>query len=77
MKFILTKIVILLALVAYPIQLEHTSDEKSVYICNGNYSKKYHYNKSCRGLSNCKSTISEVSLSKAKNKGRKICGWED
>lgn len=77
MKFIIPKIVLLVALVAYPILLENTTEEKSVYICNGKYSKKYHYTKYCRGLSNCKSTITKVSLTKAKNKGRKICGWED
>lgn len=51
-----------------------TSD---VYICKGAYSKKYHYSKTCRGLSNCKATIEKTTLSAAKNIGRTLCGWED
>lgn len=49
----------------------------TVYICTGKYSKKYHYVSDCRGLSNCKSSIKEVSLTEAKNIGRTLCGWED
>ena len=48
-----------------------------VYICKGKYSKKYHYKKDCRGLSNCSTDIYTVSLSEAKNIGRTLCGWED
>ncbi|MFT4696891.1 MAG: hypothetical protein ACI9SJ_000007 [Flavobacteriaceae bacterium] len=48
-----------------------------VYICTGKYSKKYHYTNKCRGLSNCKGSIKEVTLSDAKNFGRTLCGWED
>lgn len=48
-----------------------------VYICKGKYSKKYHYVSNCRGLSNCKGGIYEVSLQEAKNIGRTLCGWED
>ncbi|MBL4746726.1 MAG: hypothetical protein JKY08_10205 [Flavobacteriaceae bacterium] len=53
------------------------SSTSSVYICKGKYSKKYHYNSNCRGLSNCKSDIVRVSLSSAKQIGRTLCGWED
>lgn len=54
------------------------TNETSVYICTGSYSTKYHYNKNCRGLSNCKSDIIKTSLSKAKNQyKRTLCGWED
>ena len=49
----------------------------SVYICTGKYSKKYHYKKDCRGLSNCKSEIEEIDLQKAKELNRTLCGWED
>ncbi len=48
-----------------------------VYICTGKYSKRYHYNKNCRGLSNCKGEIKRVYLNEAKHKGRTLCGWED
>lgn len=54
-----------------------TNVETNVYICKGKYSKKYHYSKSCRGLSNCKSSKDKVSLSEAKKLGRTLCGWED
>ena len=48
-----------------------------VYICKGKSSKKYHLKKNCRGLSNCSTDISEVSLEAAKKMGRGLCGWED
>ncbi|WP_233451140.1 hypothetical protein [Hanstruepera ponticola] len=51
--------------------------ETNVYICKGKYSKKYHYKKTCRGLSNCKATISKVTINDAKELGRTLCGWED
>lgn len=51
--------------------------QADVYICNGKYSKKYHLVKDCRGLSNCKSSITKVTLNTAKKKGRTLCGWED
>lgn len=51
--------------------------ETNVYICKGKGSKRYHYTKSCRGLSNCSTKIYEVPLSKAKEIGRTLCGWED
>jgi len=48
-----------------------------VYICKGKGSKKYHYTKSCRGLSRCSTKVYEVTLKKAKEMGRTLCGWED
>ncbi|WP_299762431.1 hypothetical protein [uncultured Dokdonia sp.] len=50
---------------------------KEVYICKGPRSKRYHYKKSCRGLKPCSTDIFEVSMSKAKELGRTLCGWED
>jgi hypothetical protein len=50
---------------------------QDVYICNSKNGKKYHYSKSCRGLSACKATIKELSLADAKKIGKTICGWED
>jgi hypothetical protein len=49
----------------------------NVVICEGKYSKKYHYSKSCRGLSNCKASIVKVTLTEVKKIGRTLCGWED
>ncbi len=52
-------------------------EETNVYICKGKGSKKYHYSKSCRGLSRCSTKIYEIPLRKAKEMGRTLCGWED
>ncbi|WP_418499217.1 hypothetical protein [Flagellimonas sp.] len=54
-----------------------TSLDTNVFVCMGKGSKKYHYRKSCRGLSNCSTKIHEVTLAKAKEMGRTLCGWED
>lgn len=51
--------------------------EIEVYICKGKGSKRYHYSKHCRGLSNCSTKIYEVKLSQAKALQRTLCGWED
>ena len=53
------------------------NSDTTVYICMGKGSKKYHYRKNCRGLSNCSTKIHEVTLKKAKEMGRTLCGWED
>lgn len=66
--------VLLLVLTSF--QVSVNSDTK-VYICMGKGSKKYHYRKNCRGLSNCSTKINEVTLEKAKDMGRTLCGWED
>jgi len=59
------------------LKVSKTNSVTDVYICTGKYSKKYHYSKNCRGLSNCKSEIKKVYLNEAKHKGRTLCGWED
>lgn len=48
-----------------------------VYICGQKGAKKYHYSKTCRGLSNCKHEIVKKSKSDAQNLGLTLCGWED
>ncbi|MDO5987112.1 hypothetical protein Q4Q39_06780 [Flavivirga amylovorans] len=52
-------------------------NNSNVYICKGKGSKRYHYTKHCRGLSNCSTKVYEVKLSKAKALKRTLCGWED
>lgn len=47
-----------------------------VYLCDSVGGKKYHYSKSCRGLSNCKHKIITVSLKKAISLGKGKCGHE-
>lgn len=51
--------------------------KSDVYLCNSKGGKKYHYTKNCRGLSNCDHEIIRVSVEKAKNLGKELCGWED
>lgn len=51
--------------------------ETKVYICKGKGSKRYHYIKTCRGLSRCSTKVHEVTLKKAKELKRTLCGWED
>lgn len=51
--------------------------ETKVYICKGKGSKRYHYTKTCRGLSNCSTKLYQVPLSEARTMGRTLCGWED
>lgn len=50
-----------------------TSSKNNVVVCNGNYSLRYHNNKSCKGLKNCKGGIEEITLEKAIQLGRTPC----
>lgn len=56
---------------------QNRHSETEVYICKGKGSKKYHYTKSCRGLSRCSTKVYGVTLKKAKEINRTLCGWED
>lgn len=49
----------------------------TVYICNSGTATSYHLRKDCRGFNACKHEIKEITLSAAKNEGKKLCGWED
>lgn len=60
-----------------PVTPKPTLKTQSVYICNGRYSKRYHLTPYCRGLSNCRASVSSVSVDEARNVGRTLCGWED
>ncbi|KFF04215.1 hypothetical protein [Flavobacterium reichenbachii] len=51
--------------------------ETMVFICGSGGAKKYHLKDNCRGLSSCKQEIVQTSITKAKNSGLTICGWED
>lgn len=53
------------------------NDDSKVFICVSKGAKKYHYKENCRGLGNCKHEIKEVSITKAKDLGLTLCGWED
>lgn len=47
-----------------------------VYLCDSKGGKKYHYSKTCRGLSACDHQIVKVSIEKAQKLGKTLCGWE-
>lgn len=52
--------------------------QRYVYICDSEYATKYHLVDDCRGLSNCKSDIVQVTLDEARDYyDRSLCGWED
>lgn len=51
--------------------------ETEVYICVSKGAKKYHLDKDCKGLSNCKHEIKKMTKNDAVNKGLTLCGWED
>ena len=48
--------------------------ESTVLICNSKNAYGYHAYE-CRGLKQCKASISKVSLSTARKRGRKACGF--
>lgn len=47
--------------------------DKIVYICDGPKAKVYHSSPNCRGLNRCSGNIVKVSVSKAKEMGRRPC----
>lgn len=70
--------IVLIFMIILPITFGfETLTNDTVYICKGPYSKKYHYDKNCRGLSNCSTEIYIVSRKESQNSGRTLCGWED
>ena len=70
---LLSSIMLLLNINAQQQNVVLTQQSSTVYICTGNYAKKYHSRSNCRGLSNCQKDIIAVSISKAREKGRSAC----
>ena len=52
-----------------------STNEAQVYICTGPQSACYHCEKDCRGLKRCSGEIKQISLAKAKEMGRRPCGF--
>ena len=52
-------------------------EAEKVWLCKGPASKRYHFTKKCRGLANCSTPLEEVTLERAQELGRTLCGWED
>ncbi len=60
------------------IQLFTTSfiSQNYVYICQGPRSKVYHRSQNCKGLSNCSTSLKEITVSEAEDMGRRACRIE-
>lgn len=71
------KTLILSLIAGFLVSASAPVNDTTAYICNGKYSKKYHLKQNCRGLSNCSTEIEKTTVSKAKTKGRTLCGYED
>lgn len=56
------------------IALTSFTADKDVYLCQSKNAKRYHFDKDCQGLKNCKSEIVKVTLSEAQKQGKTICG---
>lgn len=50
-----------------------TSCSDNVYVCMGNYSRRYHKTESCKGLRRCGGKIEKVSKEKADSMFRTPC----
>tara|TARA_R110001592_G_scaffold60311_4_gene183313 strand:- start:2209 stop:2493 length:285 start_codon:yes stop_codon:yes gene_type:complete len=48
----------------------------SVFVCDNGLDGKYHLNKDCKGLNNCKHSITKEEYIKSSEK-RELCGYED
>ena len=50
-----------------------TDPYSKVWVCTGDCSERYHAYDNCKGLSNCRASVEEVSLQEAENMGRTPC----
>lgn len=50
-----------------------TDSNSKVWVCTGENSKRYHAHNDCKGLSNCRASIEEISLQEAESMGRTPC----
>lgn len=76
MKITIGKIFFIIT-IAITFSFSSSNNYSNVFICNSKTAKKYHLSKDCRGLSNCKAETIRITLSKAKELKRTLCGWED
>ena len=73
--FVIVSAILCLSLVS---DNHENTGEKYVYICNNKAVGKYHLSENCRGLNACTHGIVKVTLTEARNNGKKeLCGWED
>lgn len=50
-----------------------TDSNSKVWVCTGGKSKRYYAYSNCRGLSNCRASVEEISLQEAESMGRTPC----
>ncbi len=67
----------LLPLTLFFIICSFTYTDTLVYLCRGKNSKRYHFDRKCKGLAKCTSKIDTVTIKFAQNIGRTLCGYED
>lgn len=72
-KYLLLSAILLLPVIGSG-EPQTPQQEKTVIICTGKYSKRYH-SKICKGMRNCKGDTKKVSLSEAKAAGLTPCGY--
>ena len=80
MKPILSYRIIPLFIILLVSMISCSSNEVSetyVYICKGSNSYVYHYSPHCRGLRRCSTDLQKLTAREAKEKKRKLCGYED
>ena len=80
MKPILSYRIIPLFIILLVSMISCSSNEVSetyVYICKGPNSTTYHYSPHCRGLRRCSTDLEKLTAREAKEKGRKLCSYED
>ena len=68
------KILILCTILSFGFQSDSSN---SVYICVSKTAIKYHLDRNCHGLKNCKHEIKSVSKAEAIEFGYSLCGHED
>jgi hypothetical protein len=52
-------------------------EEGEVFICKGDFSKSYHFDPDCLGLSNCSTRIYQISILVAERERRTLCKLEE
>lgn len=50
-----------------------TDSNSKVWVCTGGSSKRYHAYSNCKGLSNCRASVEEISLQEAESMERTPC----
>ena len=46
---------------------------ENIFLCEGEFSEKYHNNSNCRGLNNCSTELTNTNIENAISQGRTQC----